>query len=243
MVVHWGNFATGAHKHDDEMGVVTWSHGRPFVTGVGYWPYGHPLQNAALGWRGSNAPHFEKDAPRSARQTVLKAHGTSNGLIAADLLRSNAPGRETIRRQLVQVGEELLLVIDHGESPDVKGMSSVWTAFPGWSAESSSDGRQFVFRDKATGQKMGLALGSMARLEAKAVVGRDAPFGGWVALGMAPELITRATSVAVNYESGQPVATAWSSLTADGQPGAGTRTFRTLARPRGLAGLLRNRAV
>lgn len=209
--VHWGNFRSGAHKHDDEMAITTWIDGRRFLTGVGYWPYGHPLQEMATGWRGSNAPHFDHDAPRNERHTELLAWGSSEVITAAELQRVLLRTRDTIRRQIIQVDAGLLIVLDLAESQENKQFSTVWTVYPDWDVAEFPQGSGYRFSSKQSVREMVVSFSDGPDTERRLLKASREPFGGWVALDMTPLAIRESTSIDVRAAVGVPFVSVWAA--------------------------------
>ena len=62
-VVTWTSPPAPSHKHADELSILVWSKGVPWLTSVGYWPYDDPSRADAESWSGANAPQ-----PRTRRR-------------------------------------------------------------------------------------------------------------------------------------------------------------------------------
>jgi len=210
-VVAWGNFATRAHKHDDEMSVFTWLDGRPVLTGTGYWPYGHALQPVAVSWRGANAPHFDDETSRSARSTTLLAAGNGQGLTAVDLTRSSEiPGRQ-LRRQVVMLGDADWLIVDYAESNSKEHFNVLWTLAPGWRLEASGE-KSFRAADSASAGTLMFSFASTGGFGVTTLSASTEPLGGYVAEEMSPRAIRPTTSIELRSGTGAPTVTRISAV-------------------------------
>jgi hypothetical protein len=194
-VVAWGNFATKAHKHDDEMAVVTWLHGQTVLTGAGYWPYGHPLQPRAISWRGANAPHFDQEASRGLRSTELLATGEGEGLVALDLERVGTDMQRHLRRQVILLGGDEWLVIDYADSAGDERYSVVWTLAPQWSLAAGASERQYIASTPDWHGQLRISFASIAPIQVRALRASADPFGGYMAREMSPLSIESANSI------------------------------------------------
>lgn len=209
-VIAWGNFATRAHKHDDEMALTTWIAGKSMLVGSGYFPYGHDLQGAANGWRGANSPHLSPDEPKDRRQTWLVSSGASNGAAFIDLERTSSASDSHIRRQIVMLGPRDWLIVDAAEAAPGATLRSVWTLFPGWTLQSTSLPGILDVYEQTSGVTGHVAVLSTGRVDARVLNASRMPFGGWVALGMSPQEVLPSYSVEVVGSIGDEVVTLWS---------------------------------
>lgn len=128
-VFTWANFPARAHKHDDELSISIWSQGTQWVRGVGYWPY-ISSRSSAIGWRGSNGPHWVAEMSRDARSSSLAGTIANDGLSFFDVVRTNSDGRR-IRRQLAIVEEDTWVVLDSFESQTSAEAEVIWRFSPG----------------------------------------------------------------------------------------------------------------
>lgn len=206
-VVTWGNFASGAHKHADDMAIVTWSDGAPILSGTGYWPYGHSLQDAAHSWRGANAPHFDWEQSDAARDTELLWTGAAGDLSVVDLRRTTSRPDSSIRRQVIAIGFGEWLVLDFAKSSRAGSVSTVWTFSPQWKESDQTLPGVFRLGSSNTGRQLSTSVASVAKLELRELTGSETPFGGFVALCMAPSCIRTAVSLDVRAAANIPVAT------------------------------------
>jgi hypothetical protein len=209
-VITWSNFASQAHKHDDELSLVTWYQGLPLLTGAGYWPYGEDRIKVANGWRGSNAPYLDDDALATGRSSELLANAAGNDVTFVDLVRTNAGSPVRIERQILTLGPGKWLTVDFIEGAAGRSQNAVWTLYPGWKVEQQTGTDAFTARYGDSGPQLQASFASSAPLKLATLNGSDSPFGGWVALDSAPSAITRATSLQSTASTGSPLATFWS---------------------------------
>jgi hypothetical protein len=209
-VVAWGNFATRAHKHDDEMSIFTWNGGLSILTGTGYWPYGDRQQKVANSWRGANAPFLSKEAPNAKRVTELLAMGTSRNITFLELSRSENGDKATIRRQIMSLGPREWLIVDFSATQVPDSLSSVWTLFPGWNVVREGGDASFHASHLGANRDLMISFASNDRMELEVLSRSDAPFGGWVALDSRPAAITPAHSIDARVAAGKPLVSFWS---------------------------------
>ncbi len=179
LFVAWTNFPGGAHKHADELSAYLWYRGSDWWGASGYWPYSDPQRGAAIGWRGTNAPHIRGETPDSQRASRLLSAGTDDRHLAIDLLRTTPAGQ--LRRQLLQLGPDLWLALD-STTRLVRGQQAevLWSLAPGLQARSLGKDRWLV---NAAGQAPFLELAfAGAASGAQAVRGDREPFAGMTAL-------------------------------------------------------------
>ena len=126
-VIAWGKHDGHGHKHADELSLHFWRDGMNWLTATGYWPYGRLGAEAAYGWRGANAPHQINEAFGSPRSTSLLGHAANEHIKAIDLERKG-PGNYTVRRQVLQIENTTLLVLDFTTAD--KPHQTVWSFDP-----------------------------------------------------------------------------------------------------------------
>jgi hypothetical protein len=127
----WENFASRAHKHDDELAMWLWINGQDWWSSSGYWPYGDADHEVAISWRGANAPHAVGEARPSDGDSRL-LHSLRGGPVQMlDVQRTEPDGR-LYRRQALGIGSVGVLVLDFasGGSADAR-FESVWSLVPG----------------------------------------------------------------------------------------------------------------
>jgi hypothetical protein len=201
-VVTWSNFPTRAHKHADDMAIVVWARGRAWLTNSGYWPYDAEGFDDANGWRGSNAPHFQGESARVFRDTVLRAAGESHSMWALDLERRLANGA-SVRRQVVEVGGEVWIVLDSAAGGQEQPIETLWTTMPEMDVQATGE-REFLLRslDSTASARM-LFAGPLA-LVTTLRRGSLAPYGGWIVRAGRP--VPAATIEVRHFADKAPVA-------------------------------------
>jgi hypothetical protein len=206
LVAVWSKFATEAHKHPDEMSVLFWA-GTPWWSSVGYWPYDSPARHSALGWTGSNAPHWIGEPPDSERSSRALFAGAEPRLRYLQLERSTGRGRLT--RQIMEAAGELWVVIDSTQSPAAEGFEIVWNSFKDVTLESPAE-HEYVLRSGRTPWVLTMTVGSSAPLEVKTWRGSDDPLLGWIAgQGDVPETVA-VPAIGVRSQPNAITVTAWS---------------------------------
>lgn len=110
LFVAWTNFPTRSHKHADELSAYLWHAGIDWWGASGYWPYSDPQRSAAIGWRGTNAPHLLGEAADSRRKAQLLASAVDGQRLFVELARSTGAGR--LHRQLLRPAPGIWLVLD-----------------------------------------------------------------------------------------------------------------------------------
>ncbi len=175
MVINWSNFASRAHKHADELSLTYWSRGVSWITNVGYWPYGFPLQADALSWRGSNAPHWDGEPRKSRRETHLESYRLGNEFNFMQLRRREHSGYSA-RRQYYHA-DGLSIVIDSTEDEAARKSHVVWTLSPGLNLRSHQNGYLISKPDR----KDALFFWQAGEYQRFVDQGSDYPFSGWVA--------------------------------------------------------------
>jgi hypothetical protein len=177
-VVTWSSFPMRAHKHADDMAIVVWAKGRNWLTNSGYWPYDAEGYDEANGWRGSNAPHFQGESARAVRDTVLLATGASHSVWAIDLERRAANG-VSVRRQVVEVGGEVWIVLDSAAGSREQHIETLWTTMPEIDVQVTGE-REFLLRSSdSTASARMLFAGPLASAPTVRR-GSLAPFAGWI---------------------------------------------------------------
>lgn len=185
-VIAWAKHDGHGHKHADEMSVHFWRDGINWLTATGYWPYGRPAAEAAYGWRSANAPHQFNEAFGSPRSTSLLGHAANERIKAIDLERKG-PGTYTVRRQVVQIDNATLLVLDFTTADAAH--QTVWTFDPRLTVSEPVQTGDDGIHLRAVSAETGLTLhlhgtGPAARFEKAR--GRLEPFAGWVVVDREP---------------------------------------------------------
>lgn len=177
-VVTWSYFPGHGHKHADELSVVLWAGGRSWIGNVGYWPYEAPGYRQAASWVGSNAPHLATEPATSARSTRLLSSAWSDHLAAIDLERTG-PGTYVARRQIVHVGSDLWVVIDHASGRPGSVSRVQWTTTP--NTEVKPTGMAGLYRLQLTTGRLSMVLGVLSSpgTTIRRLHGSLDPFAGW----------------------------------------------------------------
>jgi hypothetical protein len=148
------------------------------VTNSGYWPYELAGRAQAAGWEGANAPHLLDEPEDSARTADLLAYGNGAELTLLDLRRSG-PGGYAARRQILQWGSELWLVLDHVRDSAARRTVTTWTTDP--SLRVIEEPVPNTFRLAAGNDRAGMtaifATSDGSRITA--LKGNREPFAGW----------------------------------------------------------------
>ena len=191
-VVTWANFPSGAHKLADDMGVLLWRDGRNWLTHTGYWPYGRWGRIQAEGWDSANAPHLAGEPQRSARRVELLAYSGGPGLTAVDL-RRHGPDGYSARRQVVQAGPDLWMVLDEVQDDADRVTVTRWTVDPSLVVQRT--GGRNAYRLVAPGGAFAMRVVFLAspQGEPRIVSGSRQPFAGWVVIDREPRPATAFT--------------------------------------------------
>ena len=112
----------------NELSVHYWVDGIDYALSSGYWPYGDPDRFEAIGWRGSNAPHYRGESSLGYRVDVNTLCVASD-FSFIDLERRNQ-SNDTVRRQVVNLGLSGVFLIDSGSSRAGDVRESVWRVEP-----------------------------------------------------------------------------------------------------------------
>jgi hypothetical protein len=197
-VATWANFPGHGHKLADEMSVIWWSSGQTWLTNSGYWPYGLWGREHAEGWEGSNAPHLFGEPADSARQTELLAFAQNDEVTVLDL-RRRGPASYVARREFVQIGSEVLLVLDHVQDRKPGRSITLWTVDPAIAVTPEASGNAYRLVSGASGLMMSAFFLASAGTEMKTFKGSRDPFAGWVVVGSKP---TPSTAFRIDQPSG-----------------------------------------
>jgi hypothetical protein len=197
-VATWANFPGHGHKLADEMSVVLWSGGQTWVTNSGYWPYRLWGAEHAGGWEGANAPHLSGESKSSARTAELLGYG-DNGQVTILDLRRRGPAGYAARRQLVQLGSELWLVLDQIQDQTSRRSITLWTVDPALAVVQEPSASAFRLESRGSGATMSAHFLASEGTEIKTFRGSRQPFAGWVVIDQTP---TPATAFRIEQPSG-----------------------------------------
>jgi hypothetical protein len=197
-VATWANFPGHGHKLADEMSVVLWSGGQLWVTNSGYWPYGLWGKEQAVGWEGANAPHLSGESTNSERTAELLSYGNNERVAVLDL-RRNGPDGYAARRQIIQLGSELWLVLDKIQDRIQRKSVTLWTVDPSLATVQEPSANAFRLKSRANGLTMSVHFLASEGSEVQTFKGSRQPFAGWVAIEGTP---TPATAFRIEQPSG-----------------------------------------
>jgi hypothetical protein len=184
-IVAWSKHDRHGHKHADEPSLHFWSRGYDWITAAGYWPYDLAGLAQANGWPGSNAPHAVGEKADSLRTVRLLAHGSDASVRMVDVENQRQDGLR-IRRQVIQLSSDMLLVLDDVEGAD-KPVETLWTVDPRLEL---TDARPQQFMSSATpaGDTLHISLArpGQGSVPTQILKGSTSPFAGWVVVGSKP---------------------------------------------------------
>lgn len=185
--VAWSNFPGMGHKHADEMSLAVWARGTSWWGNVGYWPYEPVGRRLAESWAGSNAPHLVGEREGDMRETRLRYYGRDDNLVVVDVER-RGPGDYQARRQVVQVGNRVWVVIDTTSSGINESRTrTIWTTSPTVQmTEREADG-EFTLTDRRSGQSLRAFFLGAPGTSRSLIEGSLNPFGGWLVVDYVPQ--------------------------------------------------------
>ena len=176
--ISWSYFQGMGHKHADEMSLAFWARGTSWWANVGYWPYDAAGRNMAESWDGSNAPHLVDESADSVRETRLRYQGHNGRLAMVDLERVG-PGSYKARRQIVQVGPRIWLVIDASSGGKNGRTRATWTTSPAVRLKDSGALGAYKLTDTSSGQSLQAYFSGAQATTQQVIKGSYSPFGGW----------------------------------------------------------------
>lgn len=196
-VMAWSYFPGHGHKLADEMSLLVWADRQTWLSNVGYWPYGVWGRTRADSWEGSNAPHLVNEATDSVRNTELLDY-TVQGRLAFNHLRRIGPAGFSVERQVLHIGSDLWLVLDHAADKEARKTSTTWTFFPNLEVGNGALPGQFHMSRNDARSCMSAFLSGKNKLDVKMYKGSRQPFAGWVVFDSqpreAPALLVRQPS-------------------------------------------------
>jgi hypothetical protein len=184
-VVTWSNYPSQAHKHADDMSVVVWAVGRPWLTNTGYWPYGVRGRKEAMGWGGSNAPHVHGEPAQSTRATTVLAKAHAAGVKFLDLERRLENGI-ALRRQILELAGPTWIVIDSAQGA-ADGMITrrLWTTMPETKVE-RLNAHDYLLRATDRPSVARVTFGGDVWQTPTVKQGERSPYAGWIVRNEAP---------------------------------------------------------
>ncbi|WP_265941701.1 heparinase II/III domain-containing protein [Dechloromonas sp. A34] len=184
-LVAWANHKHHGHKHADEPSLHFWSRGYDWITASGYWPYDQAGYAEANGWPGSNAPHVVGETTKSPRSVRLVGSSENNEIQAIDIENQRDNGLR-IRRQIVQLSPERLLVLDIVDGAK-DSVETFWTIDRRLTLR-SADQQHFMSTRTDAGDVLHLTVAKPNNQPANTQLfrGNRSPFAGWVVVGRKP---------------------------------------------------------
>jgi hypothetical protein len=184
IVQTWAHHIGHGHKHADEGALQFWRGGQDWITNTGYWPYGAELEGAARGWASSNAPHQPGEAANVQRKVDLLGSGSAQGLLFTDLRRLSENGSK-FRRQLMQLDDATLLVLDFNEG-QAGAYQSIWTVPPPLQLRPASSGS--YLSTEVNGEAYRSATPARSGPQCTGANGNPLPAGLWSIISRCPPM-------------------------------------------------------
>lgn len=204
---NWSHFISNAHEHADELSINYWVDGTSLWSGSGYWPYGDPHRGWAVGWAGSNAPHFVGERAVSDRASVLHAIASGPEYAIWLLRRKNKDGYN-VSRQVVLFRDSWGLVLDSVQDQQSRQTEVIW-GVPTHINMTSREKRSARIVDRDSDRTFGLSIDATAPVAVTYFRGSLSPFLGWTA---SEGTVKEAWTVRVLSHANSTVATAWGKL-------------------------------
>lgn len=205
--ITWSHFISGAHKHADELSISYWVNGTTLWSSSGYWPYGAPYRDLAVGWAGSNAPHFVGEKAESVRSSSLVAAGDGGDYSVWVLRRRNEDGYD-VSRQVILFRDEWALVVDAVQDQKSRPTEIIWGAPPNVAMNSRGE-RSARLVDHGSGQVLEVSVDATALLDLSFLRGSIEPFGGWMA---SEGEVKPSSAIRILSEANSAVVIAWGKL-------------------------------
>lgn len=182
--IAWSYFPYMGHKHADELSVNVWSRGVNWLRSVGYWPYTDKNRSKAIGWSGSNAPHLENEDSKSSRKSNVISIGKGKSYQFLELQRKENSGF-SVRRQILQIGEEHWLIIDSFNDTILnRNAQTLWSVDPSIRLKKLPSGNGFILSTLNVDKKMIMTILSSNRNELEIVKGDKSRLLGWSTVGV-----------------------------------------------------------
>ncbi len=176
--IAWSYFEGMGHKHADELSMSIWAGGVPWLDNVGYWSYDATGRELAESWEGSNAPHFVGEPTVSKRETYLRYHGRNDKLSAIDVERIG-PGEFRARRQLIEVGKGIWVVIDTSAPGSEKTVRTIWTTAPEIEIKELGVRGAYLLIDRPSDSLLRAYFSLDNSTTQRFATGNESPFAGW----------------------------------------------------------------
>ena len=201
--VYWSHFPRHGHEVAAEGSFLLWAAGRNWIGNTGYWPYGLPGRDKAVGWRGSNAPHLAGESASADRLSRLLGTAANAQLHLVDLERT-LPGGGRLRQQIAQLSADTWVILDSVSQGTNSTAERIWTLDPGLEVKRSGSD-SLVATDSSSGWRLALTFVADQQPSVRELHGSLAPFGGWVVIG--PRPIPSPAFVATQTSAGRWFAT------------------------------------
>jgi hypothetical protein len=222
-VATWSNHPRLGHKLADELSVILWARGRTWITNAGYWPYGSSGRGYGESWEAANAPHLLGEAKLSERTSRVRTSAQGQGVRFIDMEREGPQGY-LMRRQLVRLLDaDSWIVLDYSRDSSSRSTITNWTFYPDLRVTSEPAAGTYRVVSQHPPLAMMCSFSGSAGVGTELVLGREAPFAGWVVNDRTP---VPAPAIVVR----QPSADSWSlatftltSAAGDANSGAGAR--------------------
>jgi heparinase II/III-like protein len=178
-VVTWSNFATESHKHADDLSIVIWARGHDWITASGYWPYDSALRDPALGWCGSNGPHYAAETSARGSDSSLIGSASLPALRFLHAARVTADAHR-IDRQILQIAADTWLIID-AAAPQASTLDTCWTFDPAVRISAGESPNTWRAED-ASGTHLFVTVAGSAPVQVLELRQSSSPFGGSISL-------------------------------------------------------------
>ncbi|MCI0560646.1 MAG: heparinase II/III-family protein, partial [Nitrososphaera sp.] len=178
--VTWTDFIEHGHKLADDLSLQIWAEGESWLTDIGYWPYGDQNRDKAMGWNGSNAPHYLDEERMTDRQTRILGNVVTPSLKFIEISRENTDGYK-VTRQVAILSPGIWFVLDEMQHLKMDSHETTWTLAP--TAEALRQAYSYpIYRITSKKSTSIMCLGIMGSpgLTATQVHGDEEPFGGWI---------------------------------------------------------------
>jgi hypothetical protein len=200
-VVAWSYFAGHGHKHADELSVSLWAAGQSWWSNAGYWTYDRQGRSQVASWGGSNAPHLVGEAADSRRSTRLVSSAWSPGLAALHLERSG-PNQFRANRQVLHLGSNLWVIVDHSTGGGEVATRTQWTTSPSIRLVQGESPGSYALEPAYSRLVMSVRLLTSPGTTVRQMRGSLDPFAGW-------QIVHGASSPASALVIDQPARDSW----------------------------------
>jgi hypothetical protein len=168
------------------------------MTNAGYWPYGVWGRDHAESWEASNAPHLLGESKQSERTSRVRVVGQGERMKFIDIERAGPQGY-SVRRQIVLLSDaDTWIVLDHSQDSVAQTTTTNWTFYPDLVVTPEQGQGRFRITARNSPVILRCSFSGSHSVETELVVGREAPFAGWVVLDRTP---TRAPAILVRQPS------------------------------------------